>query len=106
MCITHRSRYENKGAQPPAKTLTDIADALKLSPDFLLYGSAEQKANVKLSDPELIKQFKAIEAMEEEDRNVVKKLIDALLLKQIQKRRIKRPACGWPLLTLNINKGY
>lgn len=51
-------RYETKGAQPPAKTLTDIADALGVSPDFLLYGSAEQKANVKLSDSELINQFR------------------------------------------------
>ncbi|PIQ46867.1 MAG: transcriptional regulator [Cytophagales bacterium CG12_big_fil_rev_8_21_14_0_65_40_12] len=79
-------RYETKGAQPPAKTLTDIADALGVSPDFLIYGSAEQKANIKLSDPELINQFKAIEGMDEEDRNVVKKLIDAFITKkQIQK---------------------
>ncbi len=79
-------RYETKDVQPPAKTLTTIADVLGVSPDFLLYGSTDEKAKARLSDPELINQFKAIEDMEEEDRNVVKKLIDAFITKkQVQK---------------------
>ncbi len=75
-------RYETKGAQPPAETLKKIADALGISPDFLIYGDADQKAKTKLSDPELINQFKAIEQMDEEDKNVVKKLIDAFITKK------------------------
>lgn len=79
-------RYETKDVQPPAKTLTIIADVLGVSPDFLLYGSTDEKAKTRLSDPELINQFKAIEAMDEDDRNVVKKLIDAFITKkQVQK---------------------
>jgi transcriptional regulator with XRE-family HTH domain len=79
-------RYETKDVQPPAKTLTAIADALGVSPDFLIYGSSDEKAKTKLSDPELINQFKAIEDMDEDDRNVIKKLIDAFITKkQIQK---------------------
>ena len=79
-------RYETKDAQPPTKTLTIIADVLGISPDFLIYGTSDEKAKTKLSDPELINQFKAIEDMDEDDRNVVKKLIDAFITKkQIQK---------------------
>lgn len=79
-------RYETKGSQPPAETLKKIADALKVSPDFLIYGTADEKAKNKLTDADLINQFKAIEDMEEEDKNVVKKLIDAFITKkQIQK---------------------
>jgi len=79
-------RYETKNAQPPAKTLTTIADVLSVSPDFLLYGPTEEKAMTHLSDPELINQFKAIEAMEEADRKVIKTLIDAFITKkQVQK---------------------
>ena len=79
-------RYETKDVQPPAKTLTSIAEVLGLSPEFLLYGSTEEKAKARLSDPELIHQFKAIEAMEEEDQKVIKKLIDAFITKkQLQK---------------------
>jgi transcriptional regulator with XRE-family HTH domain len=75
-------RYETKGAQPPAKTLTAIADALAVSPDYLIYGSTGEKAKLKLSDTELIQQFQAIEQMDEEDKLVVKKLIDAFITKK------------------------
>ena len=79
-------RYETKGVQPPAGTLSIIADVLGVSPDFLIYGTLKEKANVKLSDPELIDQFKAIEEMDEDDKYVVKKLIDAFIAKKkIQK---------------------
>jgi transcriptional regulator with XRE-family HTH domain len=79
-------RYETKGAQPPAETLKKIADALGVSPDYLIYGTADEKAKTKLSDADLINQFKAIENMDEEDKNVIKKLIDAFITKkQIQK---------------------
>lgn len=79
-------RYETKGSQPPAETLKKIADALGVSPDFLIYGTSDDKAKTKLTDAELINQFKAIETMDDEDKNVIKKLIDAFITKkQIQK---------------------
>jgi transcriptional regulator with XRE-family HTH domain len=79
-------RYETKGAQPPAETLKKIADALGVSPDYLIYGASDEKAKNKLSDAELINQFKAIEEMDDDDKNVIKKLIDAFITKkQVQK---------------------
>jgi hypothetical protein len=53
-----------------------------VSPDFLIYGTADDKAKTQLNDAELINQFKAIESMDEEDRNVIKKLIDAFIIKK------------------------
>ena len=58
-------RYETKGAQPPAETLKKIADALRVSPDFLIYGTSDEKAKTKLTDADLINQFKAIENMDD-----------------------------------------
>ena len=75
-------RYENKGAQPPAETLKKIASVLEVSPDYLLYGNADEKAKNILVDADLINQFKAIELMDDEDKNVVKKLIDAFITKK------------------------
>src|SRR4051812_18509031 len=75
-------RYETKGAQPPAGTLKKIADTLGVSSDFLIYGASDEKAKAKLSDTDLINQFKAIEELDEEDRNVIKKLIDAFVTKK------------------------
>lgn len=75
-------RYETKGAQPSAEALKKIADALGVSPDFLIYGPAEEKAGASLRDVELIQQFKAVEQMSEEDKTVIKKLIDAFITKK------------------------
>ena len=53
---------------------------------FIEFCATDTKAKTKLSDPELIYQFKAIEGMEEDDKNVDKKLIDAFFTKKrIQK---------------------
>jgi transcriptional regulator with XRE-family HTH domain len=83
-------RYETKGAQPPAEALRKIADTLGVTPDYLINGSADEKAQNKLSDTDLINQFKAVEQLNEDDKMVVKKLIDAFLLKaNIQKSFIK-----------------
>jgi transcriptional regulator with XRE-family HTH domain len=91
---TQIGRYETKGSQPPAETLKKIADALGVSPDFLIYGTADDKAKTRLNDVELINQFKAIESMDEEDRNVIKKLIDAFITKKQTSKNdeIKNPA--------------
>jgi len=75
-------RYETKDVQPPAKTLSAIGDALGVSPDFLIYGTLDEKAKTKLSDPDLINQFKAVEGMDEDDKDVIKKLIDAFITKK------------------------
>jgi hypothetical protein len=60
-----------------------------VSPDFLIYGTADDKAKTRLNDAELINQFKAIEGMDEEDRNVIKKLIDAFITKKQLQKMIK-----------------
>lgn len=75
-------RYETKGAQPPAEVIKKITDIFSVSPDFLINGSVNEQAHANLSDTELIQHFKALEQMEEEDKNVVKQLIDAFIMKK------------------------
>ncbi|MEL6628592.1 MAG: helix-turn-helix transcriptional regulator [Bacteroidota bacterium] len=75
-------RYETKGTQPPAEALKKIAQALEVSPDFLINGSSGDQAHASLTDTELIQQFKAVEQMDEEDKHIVKKLIDAFITKK------------------------
>jgi transcriptional regulator with XRE-family HTH domain len=80
------SRYENKGTQPPAEVLNKFAEALGTSVDFLINGDSSQKAKATLRDAELLQQFKAVEELNDNDRNIIKTLIDAFLTKrQIQK---------------------
>jgi transcriptional regulator with XRE-family HTH domain len=56
-------RYETKGSQSLAETLKKIADALGVTPDFLIFGTSGEKAKTKVKNADLIQQFQAIEAM-------------------------------------------
>ncbi|MCE5347844.1 MAG: helix-turn-helix domain-containing protein [Bacteroidales bacterium] len=79
---TQIGRYENKGAQPSADILSKIANVLGVSSDFLTNGSTEELAENTLSDKELLNQFKAIEKMPDNDKHIVKTLIDAFITKR------------------------
>ena len=73
--------YETKGAQPSAEVLKKIADALDTTTDYLMYGGNEEKAMSTHNDAELLQQFKAVDSMDNEDKAVIKKLIDAFITK-------------------------
>lgn len=79
---TQVGRYENKGAQPSADILAKLANALGVSSDFLTNGSTDELAENTLNDKELLNQFKAIEKMADNDKNVIKTLIDAFITKR------------------------
>lgn len=75
-------RYEEKGATPSADIMAKIANALGVSSDFLMSGSSDELADSSLTDKELLNQFKAIEKMQEQDKSVIKILIDAFITKK------------------------
>jgi transcriptional regulator with XRE-family HTH domain len=79
---TQIGRYENKGAQPSADILSKLANSLGVSSDYLTNGSTDEMAENTLSDKELLSQFRAIEKMPDNDRFVVKSLIDAFITKR------------------------
>jgi transcriptional regulator with XRE-family HTH domain len=74
-------RYETKGVQPPADVLSRLANVFGTSIDYLVNGTIQNKAEEAIDDNLLLKQFKAVEQMKKEDKNVVTKLIDAFILK-------------------------
>lgn len=74
-------RYETKGAQPPAEILKKIADTLDTTTDFLISGDKDEKAKATLNDAELLQQFKEVDKMNNDDKNTIKKLIDAFITK-------------------------
>jgi transcriptional regulator with XRE-family HTH domain len=63
------SRYEVKGVQPPADILNKIADALGTSVDFLINGNTTEKAQSTLKDADLIRQFKEIEGLPDNEKH-------------------------------------
>lgn len=82
-------RYETKQVQPPADVLMKMAQTFGTTIDFLVNGDLNEKAQNSIKDSKLLQQFKAVENMEEDDKNVIVKLIDAFITKkQIQRLAI------------------
>jgi len=73
------SRYEVKGVQPPADILNKIAEVLGTSVDYLINGNTDEKAKASLKNTELIQRFKDIEALPEEEQNVLLQVISAYI---------------------------
>ena len=83
---THIGRYERGTSRPSADALQRLADALGVSADYLMQGTVEAAAHARFEDRELLRQFQEVETLEDEDKVVVKKLLDAFLTKkQIQR---------------------
>lgn len=68
-------RYGTKDAQPPAAVLKKIADALDTTVDFLVNGNTEDKANAVLQDAEVIRYFKEVDALPQEDKIALLRVI-------------------------------
>ena len=79
---THIGRFERGASRPSGDTLMRLADALGVTSDYLLDGATHEAAKARLEDRELLKQFQEVEQRPDEDKNVVKKLLDAFLTKK------------------------
>lgn len=81
---THIGRYERGLSRP-------TANALGVSGDYLMEGATEEAAKARFEDRELLRQFQEVETLPDDDKAVVKKLLDAFLTKkQIQSSPLDR----------------
>ncbi len=76
---TQIGRYEKKGAQPSADILSKLANSLGVSSDYLTNGTTDELAESSLADKELLNQFRAIEKMNEKDKEVYKHILNAVV---------------------------
>ncbi len=72
-------RYENKNVQPPANVLSKLADLFGTTVDVLVNGNAPDKAQAALKNAELLKHFRQLEELPEDDLKMFVKLIGAYL---------------------------
>lgn len=83
---THMGRYERGASKPSAFALRRLADALGVSTDYLMEGTTDEAAKARFEDREFLRQFQEVESLPDDDKLVVKKLLDAFLTrKQIQR---------------------
>jgi len=80
------SKYENERIVPTADTLKKIAQALRVSADYLIFDNVPKEGKAELKDLELFSMFKEVEDMGDSERETVKILIDAMIVKsKVQK---------------------
>jgi transcriptional regulator with XRE-family HTH domain len=77
----HIGKYENDQVMPNADTLVKIAKVFDVSVDYLLFDSKEPKRET-LQDPELLKCFEELSRMEDQDKAVIKSLVEAYVKKR------------------------
>ena len=79
--VTQLRRYEAGRSQPTLEVLRQLAKALRVSADLLLFAEGERGP-----DEDFRFQFEALAALGQEERKVVKAVLDALLLQHDAKR--------------------
>lgn len=77
----HISRCENDAIVPSTETIKKFAEVFGVSIDYLLSNEDPTPANVELEDQELLEYFKRVETLPQDQKRVVKEVIDAILLK-------------------------
>lgn len=75
-------RYETNKSNPSSDVLQRLAAALDTTTDYIMKGTEDDAVAAQLTDKELLKQFKQVEQMNAEDKNLVKTFIDAFLTKR------------------------
>lgn len=85
---TNIGRYERGDAMPSADVLNKIAGALEVSPDFLMNGNLENKATDALKDERLLIQFKKIEALPKEKKDLLIEFLDGFIFKSSVKQQL------------------
>lgn len=86
------SKYENKRIVPTADTLKKIAQALNTSADYLVFENVPKDGRVELNDLELFNRFREVENLGEEERETIKKVIDAMIIKSKVERAVRPKA--------------
>ena len=75
----HLSRYERGDSKPTARYLKILADCLGVSTDYLYDGNEEAAAVADFEDREFLEIFKKAERLNEQDKAIVKRFLNAFL---------------------------
>ena len=96
VAISQIRRYEADNASPTLDVITNLAKALGVSIDELVFDKATGVATGKIMDRELLEQFEMVCSLEEEDREAVKKILEGIIVKhQVEKMMRPKAEKSW-----------
>jgi transcriptional regulator with XRE-family HTH domain len=94
--ISQIRRYEADKSTPSLDAIMRLVKALGVSIDEMVFDKAMAIAGNKIMDRELLEQFEMISSMDEEERKIVKKILDGIIVKnQIEKILRPRAEKSW-----------
>ncbi len=83
------SKYENGRIIPTADTLRKIAEGLETSADYLIFDNVPKDGLSQIEDLDLFEKFKEVEQMDAENKNIIRSLIEAIIIKNKVQNIIK-----------------
>lgn len=90
VAISQIRRYEADKSSPTLNVITRLAKALGISIDELVFDKATGIAASKIMDRELLEQFEMVSALDEDERDAVKKILEGVIVKH-QVNKMMRP---------------
>ncbi len=90
VAISQIRRYETDKSKPSLDAITKLVKALGVSIDEMVFNKATGVAENKIIDRELLEQFEFISRMNENEKYVVKKILEGVIVKH-QVERVMRP---------------
>jgi transcriptional regulator with XRE-family HTH domain len=96
VAISQIRRYEADNSSPTLDVVTRLAKALGVSIDEMVFDKATGIAATKLMDRELLEQFEMVSALDEDEREAVKKILEGVIVKhQVNKMMKPKSEKSW-----------
>ena len=94
--ISQIRRYEAGKSTPSLDATIRLVKALGVSIDEMVFDKTTAIASNNIIDRELLEQFEMISYMDEEERNLVKKILEGVIVKnQVEKLLKPKPEKPW-----------
>ena len=94
--ISQIRRYEADKSSPSIDAIIRLVRAIGVSIDEMVFDKTTAIASNKIIDRELLEQFEMISYMDEEERNLVKKMLEGIIVKnQVEKILKPKPEKPW-----------
>jgi len=96
VAISQIRRYEADKSSPTLDVVARLARALGVSLDELAFDKTTGVAASKLMDRELLEQFEMVSALEEDERQAVKRILEGVIVKhQVEKMMRPKAEKSW-----------
>jgi len=80
--VNHINRIETKKYIPSLEIVAKIAEVFKISIDELVYDDSDSIKEITLKDESFNRKMQLLNSLDEEDKEVITKVIDAIITKK------------------------